>query len=369
MRADDWSEASTIANAERIRAARELRGLTQREATGLMSRPITPAALSQIEAGKVRASPATVLALAEALQVPPGFFTGRRSQPAVPFFRDLRATPARERRRAAALALVLHDIVLTMEDLVRLPDVRVPDYPTSATAPTAAIADGADASRGEWGLGAAPISNVVREIERRGVPVARLALGRASLDAFAAWFPHRPLILLAADKQNYVRSRFDAAHELGHLVMHRGVDPGDKILEKQAHHFATCLLLPNDIALQELPRRLDAKGWMQLAALKQQWGISMSALLMRARSLDLLSPEAHRNAMKYMSVRGWRTVEPGDREMGLPEAPVLLDRAVARIKAEFGLTLADLAERAGLPVDDTVALVQAAMDARPSVEL
>ncbi len=369
MQADDWSEASTIATAERIRAARELRGLTQREATALMSRPITPAALSQIEAGRVRASPATVLALAKALQVPPGFFTSRRSQSPVPFFRDLRATPARERRRAAALALVLHDIVLTMEELVRLPDVRVPDYATSPTAPPAAIADVADAIRGEWALGDGPIPNVVREIERRGVPVARLALGHASVDAFAAWFPHRPLILLAADKQNYVRSRFDAAHELGHLVMHRGIDPGDKILETQAHHFATCLLLPNELALEELPRRLDAKGWMQLAALKQQWGLSINALLMRARSLDLLSPEAHRNAMKYMSVRGWRSVEPGDREMGLPEAPVLLHRAVARIEAEFRLSLTDLAKRAGLPVEDTVALVRAAMDTRPSVEL
>jgi Zn-dependent peptidase ImmA (M78 family)/transcriptional regulator with XRE-family HTH domain len=369
LHAEHWSQTNTIATAERIRTARELRGLTQRETTTLMTPPITPAALSQIEAGKVRASPATVAALAEALQVPTGFFAGRRSQTPVPFFRDLRATPARERRRAAALALLLHDVVLAMEDLVRFPDVKIPQYTVPPTAGPAAVAEVAEAVRGEWDLGDGPVSNVVRDIERHGVPVARLALGHASVDAFAAWFPHRPLVLLSADKQNYVRSRFDAAHELGHLVMHRGAEPGDKILERQAHHFATCFLLPEVAALDELPRRLDGQGWLQLAALKQHWGMSMSALLMRTRSLELLSAEAHRNAMRYMSARGWRTVEPGDREMGLPEAPVLLERAVARIEAESGITLTDLAERAGLPVADTVNLVKAAMDARPAVEL
>ncbi len=361
--------ALPIAHPERIRTARDLRGLTQRETVERMPTPVTPAALSQIEAGKVRPSDRTVQDLALALEVPPGFFAARRATSAVPFFRDLRATPVRERRRAAAYALLLHDVVSVIEEHVRLPAVRVPSYPLEASAPRSEIESIAEAVRGEWDLGHDPIPHVVREIERHGVPVARLTLNQRAVDAFAVWFAHRPLVLLSADKSSYVRSRFDAAHELGHLVMHRRLEPGDKVLERQAHEFASCLLLPRDVAQESLPRRLDPQGWMALASIKQAWGISMAAILMRAKMLGLISPEAHRNAMKYMSMRGWRVLEPGDRELGLPESPLLLERALSRVAMETGLSAAELAVSAELPVEDILELVAAVVDGRPSVEV
>src|SRR6476646_6900902 len=90
------------------------------------------------------------------------------------------------------------------------------------------------------------------------------AAGRSpggSVDAFSVRFTRRPLILLTDDKSNYVRSRFDAAHELGHLVMHAKADPNDRSIERQAHDFAASFLLPAEVALGELPRRVDSSGW------------------------------------------------------------------------------------------------------------
>lgn len=104
--------------------------------------------------------------------------------------------------------------------------------------------------------------------------------------------------------------------------------------------------------------------------MKRHWGMSMAALLYQAPTLGVLTQEAHRNAMKYMlSATGWRTTEPGDREMGEPEAPLLLERALRRIAIESGYTVEHIVRSAHLPEKDTVELVTAGVDVRPIIEL
>ncbi len=166
-----------------------------------------------------------------------------------------------------------------------------------------------------------------------------------------------------------IRSRFDASHELGHLVMHAVAKPGDRVVERQAQDFASCFLLPREAVVAAFPARLDSAGWARLAQIKQHWGVSMAATLYRARALGLMTQEAHRNAMKYMSAKGWRTTEPGDREMGRPEATLLLERALRRAEVEAGMTVEDVLIAAQLPVADTLELLRAAVDSRPAIEL
>jgi Zn-dependent peptidase ImmA (M78 family)/transcriptional regulator with XRE-family HTH domain len=361
--------------ASRIRAARDLRGLTQAEVTTRMPTPISAAALSQIEAAKVTPSKQTLRELAEALDVPVGYFFAQwpgvlpEERPPISYFRDLRSTPARERRRALAMALLLNDLVSAIEHYVRLPQLRIPDLPIPMEAKTGDVDEVADQVRSQWSLGIEPIPHVVREIERHGIPVARLSIGHRQVDAFSVAFDRRPIVLLTDDKSNYVRSRFDAAHELGHLIMHRSRLEPDRTLEPQAHQFASSFLIPKQAALEELPRRLDGQGWSLLAQLKRRWGLSMAALLRRARDLRILSEGDYRNAMKLMSAKGWRTTEPGDREMGVPESPLLLERALRTIEIEEGLTAEELAELANLPATDTLELVKATHDNRPIIEL
>jgi hypothetical protein len=73
--------------------------------------------------------------------------------------------------------------------------------------------------------------------------------------------------------------------------------------------------------------------------------------------------------MKYMSARGWRTVEPGDREMGPAEAPLLFERALREVELESGLSQAKFVSASHLPLQDTIELIKAALDRRPRVEL
>jgi Zn-dependent peptidase ImmA (M78 family)/transcriptional regulator with XRE-family HTH domain len=372
---DDVTEVRGLPRTWRIRSARELRGYSQGEAVGLMKAPVSSAALSQIESGKVRPTESTLVDLAQALEVPVEFFYSQwpgdvKDGEAPPiYFRDLRATSQRERRRAQSLALLLNDLVSAIEHHVRLPSVQLPQIPVEAGVQRVEIERIAETVRKDWGLGAEPIVHVVREIERRGIPVARLSMGHRHIDAFAVPFGRRPIVLLTDDKENnYVRSRSDAAHELGHLVMHRGRGEQDRTIEQQAHSFAASFLFPMAAALEELPHRIDGQGWIRLAELKRRWGISMASLVRRMRDLRISSEDDYRNAMKFMSAKGWRITEPGDRELGPAEAPLLLERSLRTIEVHKDISPEELVESAHLPLADTMALVKASHDGRPIVE-
>ncbi len=368
----DASEPAAPPLPARIRVARELRGLTQRQVVERLAHSISPPALSQIESGKFRPSAATIKRLAAVLEVPPSFFTAlwpTDDQP-LTYFRDLRSTSARERRRAAAQALMLSDFITALEQYVRLPELAVPRLPAVPGATRDEIDHISLILRQAWGLGRGPVPHVVRELERHGVAVARLTLGNVSVDAFSTRVGPRPLVLLTDDKSdNYVRSRFDASHELGHLVMHESMEPGTKEVERQAQDFASSFLLPETSARDELPSRLDATGWSHLAEMKRTWGMSMAALLFRARSLRIISLDAYQSAMRYMSSRGWRSQEPGDREMGAPEAPLLLERSLRRAAFEAGLSIEAIVQSAHLPLKDMRDLLEGAVDDRPIIEL
>jgi Zn-dependent peptidase ImmA (M78 family)/transcriptional regulator with XRE-family HTH domain len=367
--------ASGLPQGMRVRVARFLRELTQPQTVERMRAPITAAALSQIEAGRVRPALSTLEELSYALDVPVGFFfaqwpdTGTNSSPPPTYFRDLAATPAKRRKRASAYAVLLSDLIAAAEDRVRLPEVRLPDYTLSVDAPVAEMEDVAAAVRDEWNLALDPIPNVVKEIERRGVPVARLLLGFEDVDAFSVGFTRRPVVLLTADKSSYTRSRFDAAHELGHLLSHRHPNDRRRLAEDQAHRFAAALLMPREVAVSELPRRANSSLWPLLAQLKSQWGISMAALLYRAKTLRILPEADYVTAVRYMSTRGWRRTEPGDREMGPPESPLLLERLLRTLETECSVSPLELARSAQLPEDDVLSLIEASTDRRPEVEV
>lgn len=97
--------------------------------------------------------------------------------------------------------------------------------------------------------------------------------------------------MLSRDKASASRQRFDALHELAHVLLHRKVTQEHlnnrttyKILEKHADQFASFMLLPERDFLDELyAPTLDG-----MLSLKERWGVSVSAMIMRCKSLDIL---------------------------------------------------------------------------------
>ncbi|MDP3985025.1 MAG: ImmA/IrrE family metallo-endopeptidase, partial [Acidimicrobiia bacterium] len=309
-----------------------------------------------------------LLSLADTLRFPVGYFGNdlADSQPDTPaFFRSLRSTSVQDRKHARAYVELVREFVLSLEREVELPPNSVPRYPFDPESRDLKMVDTiAAATREEFGLDEyGPIPNVVASIETRGVVVTRTHFDTEKVDAFSVAYEDRPVLVLCSDKNLFDRSRFDAAHELGHLVMHFTGYPDIKEIEQQAHRFAASFLMPEQGIGEELPTRAD---WAQLVALKRRWGVSIGALLKRAETLNRMTPERYVQALKTMSARGWRTHEPAP--LGPPESPRLLHEAI-RILEEDGFTIEDLADRASLPREEVANIIQATMPTRRRVTI
>lgn len=364
----DARQAAAIFDPQRLRIARQLKGWPRTELADLVG--VTPAAISQFELGRAKPRPATLAQMALSLSLPVSFFAGTgRPLPALDtgetFFRSLRRTTKRDRERALAHATLLAEVARLVDERVQLPNVSLPTELTlAADAPVDQAEAIADEVRRLWQLGDEPVLNVIRLLERRGVIVARFPLMSDDVDAFSWPLAERPLVILGSDKRNYERSRLDAAHEAAHLILHHAdPEPGLQPMERQAHRFASALLMPADSIRDELPTgRVD---WPRLLAVKERWGVSLAALLYRARDLGTMSATSYESAMKYMAARGWRIREPG--RVRRPEEPKLLQKAIAVLE-ENGTTLEALVSRQNLlPPQQLAELLQIAPVKRLSV--
>ena len=131
---------------DRLRQARELRGLTQTALARQVG--VHPSAIAQLETGRIQPSPAVLDALSGATGFPPAFFT-RPSGPALPLgslrFRARAAMTARQRRQAFWYAQTLYEIMASLAAQTEYP---VPRLPRLAGDPVAA----ASATREALGL-------------------------------------------------------------------------------------------------------------------------------------------------------------------------------------------------------------------------
>ena len=346
--------AAHLFHPPRLTLARELRGLTKAELAAKVGK--SAAAIGQFEGGgrsTCRPDAKTLATLALALGVPVGFFT--RQAPAKPLdvdgchFRSLRSASQRERRRLIARGSILCDLLQVLEDHVEFPLERV-SAAAQSVASEREIEDCAIAVRRAWGLGLGPIPNMVQLLESRGVVVTHIPDACASVDAFSTWHEGRPVVFLLMEKGSTSRTRFDAAHELGHLIMHADAAPGNPDLESQANRFASAFLLPRDSFGAECPTWLK---WEHLYELKRRWRVSVAALVRRARDLGRISEASYRRAYVHMNRTGERRRERDEPPF---EEPKLIMKAIEAVQPE--VTVADLVKRACLPASDLSDLLE-----------
>jgi Zn-dependent peptidase ImmA (M78 family) len=206
---------------------------------------------------------------------------------------------------------------------------------------------------------------LVRRIERLGCVVIRLPVNETGIDAFSVPYSDRPIIVLGSDNEAFDRYRWNAAHELGHLVIH-GQLKSEPTKEQETHadRFAAALLMPSTEVRFLLPRYVD---WSVFLGLKRDWGVSIAALINRAHQLELLTDAQRTRAFKTMSYRGWRKQEPVD--LGPPESPSLLELAVQATIETQGIDQRGVARMARLAAEDVERLVSGTKHSRPVVAI
>jgi Zn-dependent peptidase ImmA (M78 family)/transcriptional regulator with XRE-family HTH domain len=347
----------------RLREAREVRGLQGVFLAELIG--VSPQAISQYENGRSTPSPEVLSKLARGLNVPERFLVmdDREPRERRVFYRSMSAATKSARSRAEHRALWLGDIVSYVSEFVELPKSNLPDFELSGdplALTNSDIEEIAVDTRGFWGMRDGPIANMVALLENQGVIVARDRLGAATLDSLSERHPAdaRPYVLIGTDKGTSARWRFDAAHELGHMILHSRLDrrrlastADHKIIENQAHRFAGAFLLPRAPFTEDFfAASLDV-----MTTMKPKWKTSIAMMIMRARQTHLISDETERRLWINYSRRGWRKHEPLDESMEI-ELPRVLYRSFELVLTEGSETPHDVVATTGLPAADIESL-------------
>ncbi len=357
--------ARAVFDGGRLSLARLSRGLTKKQLAEKVG--VTPAAIGQYERGLSQPSAPVIAKLRWALRFPPEFFEGGRQRFEVrhdeAHFRRLRSTSKMERSQVLARAELLAELVAELEKYLKIPQAAIPDIPVPGDSRTKIEAAAAEV-RESWGMGVGPVPKMVRLLESKGCVVTRLTRDSRNVDAFSTWMGKRPLVILSDDKDDVARSRLDAAHELGHLVMHHDAEPGSRAMEEQAFAFAVAFLMPRASALRELQRGLD---WRRYADLKRRWGISMKALVRYSRDLGFLSEASYKRAMVQYSKNGWQSGEPVELED--TEQPILVSNALEVLRTRRGLGSEDLALDLRIETEDLEELASAPLEMKLAVPL
>lgn len=288
----------------RLVVARKRRGFTKAAISAHVG--ISTRSLSAYEHGAKTPTPSTIARLADALGFPPTFFLASElSEPALASisFRSLSRLPARTRDQAVAVGAIAVSVSEWIESMFRLPKPDIPCW--DVVDPEAA----AESLRKVWDLGLGPLPSMVHLLESRGVRVYALVDECAHLDALSFWHGDTPFVLLNTGRPSS-RCRMTLAHELGHLVLHRGgASPSHRDAERQARRFAGAFLMPADsVAIAASPY----PGLDDLIGVKRTWGVSVSSLIYRLHEVGILSDWQYRSAFVQLSERGWRTQEPGE---------------------------------------------------------
>jgi Zn-dependent peptidase ImmA (M78 family)/DNA-binding XRE family transcriptional regulator len=287
---------------------------------------VSPITISRLENGVNEPEDDTLNALSKVLDFPHEFFLAGDFDDLpveAASFRSLTSMTARERDAALSAGTIAFLFTDWIDERFNLPTPDVPDLRADAT-PEAA----AQAVREYWGLGQQPIPSMVKLLEAKGVRVFSLCEDTKTVDAFSCWRDSQPYVFLNTFKSSE-RSRFDAAHELGHLVMHRhGVQQDSRQAENEADQFASSFLMPQD----DVASRIHCvTGLEELIRAKKRWGVSVAALTYRLSKMGIVSEWQNRTFNIEISRRGYRSREPD----GLgPECSVIWPKVLGALWSE-----------------------------------
>lgn len=323
---------SSIFVPARLEMARSMRQVT---ATTLATDVgVSATWISQVENLRRVPSAELVKEISRALDFPASFFY--RSITALPppdafHFRASSRLAKRDENTARSLSVLAVELSDWIERSYQAPAPDVPELQDLLGADeTLPPEQAAEALRGAWGLGVAPIKNLLQLLESKGAKVYSAGGPLQGVDAFSFRHGATPVIFLNVHK-SAERLRFDLAHELGHLLLHGGslhVERG-KEKEREANDFASAFLMPRSDVLGSIRGTLMLED---ILLLKRRWRVSAMALNLRAHRLGAISEWTYGTLARQLSTAGFRRGEPGSDLVA--EGSSLLTQVMADLRAQ-----------------------------------
>jgi Zn-dependent peptidase ImmA (M78 family)/transcriptional regulator with XRE-family HTH domain len=303
---------------QRIRRLRHVSGLGQDEFAKKIG--IASGSVSKLENGRMPITDDLLSTIGETLGCTPNFLASPvdLAPTTRPWLRAYADAPKR------IVDQIVDDCTTAMEAIVGLQLKLMPDalpHFTGDLMDQSAIEEFAMDVRVAAGLGEGDVvGNSIRAAERLGCVVLPMPEEVGRHIGLSVRANMTDMICLGRRTSDGVpvpgdRQRWTVAHELGHLALHVALGAPTTAeeasqIEKQAHSFAGAFLTPGDAMLEELERLGGRVTLQTLARIKENWGVSIKALVTRFRNLGVIDAEHSRSLFKQISARGWNKTEP-----------------------------------------------------------
>jgi Zn-dependent peptidase ImmA (M78 family)/DNA-binding XRE family transcriptional regulator len=157
--------------------------------------------------------------------------------------------------------------------------------------------------RKRWKLGDAPITSVTRLLENKGVRVLKIDFGaNFNHEGLSGWAEENtiPVIVVNARQTELTRMRFTLLHELAHLILMVNKKLDYETIEKICESFAGAMLIPTEVLKSEFGKNRSKILFSELRKIKEYYGISILAIMVRARFAGLINHNAY---MEWVSTK------------------------------------------------------------------
>lgn len=324
-------------NGQRLRQARLYKGLSINDLAELLG--VSKQAISQYETSNVTPDFDKMRIITNKLNFPSSYFFQEDSfdvNTRTTYFRALLSANKNARLQQVVKIKHLAMIYEILNNYLEFPPLNLPDVSEFSNQDEINYELIAQKVREYWDIGSKPIEDFPYLLEKNGIIVATYPVSQDNIDAYSQKINvegnDKFIIVLSDDKNSAVRSNFDAAHELGHILLHDwNLDLEElpredfKKQEKQANNFAAAFLLPKEAFLKDVS--LYPKDLKYYIELKRKWKVSISAMLIRANKLGVINDNQYQYLMKQMAFNKWRQNEPLDNII-IKREPILLNKSI-----------------------------------------
>lgn len=344
---------------QRLRLARKQAGLSMQALAESVTPGVSAQAISKYEADKMMPSSGVLMGLGKSLGVSLDFLLGGQVEALKSLeWRKTSNASAQDQARAEAVVIGKLEDYLAIEDILDLhpstdpfAEVRINHVENDAE-----LDRRAREVRREWKLGIDPIPSMTALLEEKGLKVIETDLPEriSGMACHVERANRQPTeVIVVARQTNVERKRFNLAHELAHRIIDGTGNPLIR-LEPAMNRFAGALLIPAEHLTALAGDRQRGVTYHEIMRLKQTYGVSAAAMLMRLRQVGILSEAAVEYAFKTYA-RKWRSVEPEPIEKGEGfaafETPQRFERLVWRALGEELISPVRAAQMLGLPLN------------------
>ncbi|MCB0517309.1 MAG: ImmA/IrrE family metallo-endopeptidase [Lewinellaceae bacterium] len=293
----------------RLKSARLMNGMSIQDLVNRLDNSISKQAISRYENGIMQPSGENLSLLCKALKVKPDYFERESSVELKELsYRKLKRLSAKEQERVREVAIDHLERYLELENLMgesSPPKISLEQYEVKTFED---VERAAEDFRAKMGFGDDPLLNLVERLEEEGIKVVEIKAD-PDFSGFATVMNGEfPVVVLNVHPDIPLdRKRFTLAHELGHLLLKPiGLDE-----EKACNRFSGAMLIPQNRMREELLEKRHNIHVKELMLLKQQYGMSMQAILYRAKDLGIITDYLFTQQMRFFSQMGMRKQEPG----------------------------------------------------------